>query len=76
MQTTFQIGKTYSTRSICDADCEFSFTIHARTAKSVTVDVYGKRVRRGLSIDGGVESFMPFGRHSMAACITADKVAQ
>jgi hypothetical protein len=72
----FEIGKTYFTRSICDADCIFSFVIHARTEKSVTVDVHGKRVRRGLRVDGaGVETFKPFGTYSMSATISADKVA-
>ena len=28
----FQVGKTYATRSACDHDCIFSFTILARTA--------------------------------------------
>jgi hypothetical protein len=72
--TTFEIGKTYSTRSACDWNCIFSFTILARTAKSVTVEVHGKTVRRGLSICDGVEEFKPFGSYSMAAIISADKV--
>jgi hypothetical protein len=73
--TTFQTGRTYYTRSICDADCIFSFTILGRTAKSVTVQVHGKTVRRGLSVWNGIEQFKPFGNYSMAAIISADKVA-
>jgi hypothetical protein len=72
---TFEVGKTYATRSLCDHDCLFSFTILARTAKTVTVEVHGKTVRRGLSSYAGVEQFKPFGNYSMAAVITADKVA-
>ena len=45
----FQIGRTYNTRSICDHDCIFSFTILSRTAKTVTTQIRGKTVRRGLS---------------------------
>lgn len=71
----FETGKTYSTRSICDSECIFSFEILARTEKTVTVDVHGKRVRRGLFLYDGVECFMPFGRYSMAATIRASKGA-
>jgi hypothetical protein len=70
--TQFQVGKTYSTRSICDYDCIFSFTILARTAKSVTVDVNGKTVRRGISIYDGIEEFKPYGSYSMCAIIRAN----
>lgn len=69
---TFKVGKTYQTRSICDHDCIFSFTVLARTAKTVTVDVNGKTVRRGISIYEGVEQFKPFGTYSMCAIIGAD----
>ena len=71
MTTQFETGRTYSTRSICDYDCVFSFTILARTAKSVTVNVNGKTVRRGLSTYDNVEQFKPFGSYSMCAVISA-----
>lgn len=71
----FQIGKTYVTRSACDHNCIFSFTILARTAKSVTINVRGKAVRRGLKIWDDVEHFDPFGRYSMAPVISADREA-
>lgn len=71
--TTFQVGKTYWTRSICDYDCIYSFLILARTTKSVTVQVHGKTVRRGLSVYNGVEQFKPFGSYSMCAVIGADR---
>ena len=73
MTNQFQVGRTYSTRSICDYNCVHSFMILARTAKSVTVKVSGKTVRRGLSIYDGVEQFKPFGSYSMAAVISANK---
>lgn len=72
MTTQFEIGRTYSTRSICDHDCIYSFTILGRTAKQVTVKVRGSEVKRGLSIWNGVEQFKPFGNYSMAAIISAD----
>ena len=73
MTKTFEIGRTYSTRSACDYDCVFSFTILARTAKSITTKVHGKTVRRGVNVWAGVEQFKPFGSYSMAAIISADK---
>ena len=75
MTTQFQVGRTYATRSICDSECIFSFTILGRTAKSVTINVHGKTVRRGLSIYNGAEQFKPYGSYSMCAIISADKQA-
>jgi hypothetical protein len=72
----FQVGQTYATRSICDYDTIFSFTILARTAKTVTVNVHGKVVRRGLSIWEGNEQFKPFGNYSMCTVVGADDVAR
>jgi hypothetical protein len=73
MTKQFQIGKTYFDRSACDHNCIFSFTILGRSAKSVTVNVHGKTVRRGLSAYDGIEQFKPFGSYSMCAIISADK---
>jgi hypothetical protein len=70
--TKFNVGQTYSDRSIGDYNCIFSFTILARTAKSVTVNVSGKTVRRGLSVWNGVEQFKPFGSYSMCSVVSAD----
>jgi len=75
MTTQFQVGRTYATRSICDHNCIFSFTIKSRTAKTVTVDVHGKTVKRGLNVYDDVEQFKPFGSYSMCAIIRANKEA-
>jgi hypothetical protein len=72
MTNQFQIGRTYSTRSICDHNCIFTFTILGRTAKSVTTQIHGKTVRRGLSLWNGVEQFPPYGRYSMSPIVGAD----
>jgi hypothetical protein len=70
--TKFNVGQTYSARSLCDWDCIFSFTIIARTEKTVTVDVHGKRVKRGLTVrEDGIERFKPFGSYSMCTVIRA-----
>ena len=35
--TKFEIGKEYSCRSICDHECVWTFTVTARTEKTITV---------------------------------------
>lgn len=70
--STFTVGKTYSTRSACDHECIYSFVILARTPKSVTVEVHGRRVSRRIFADyAGAEAFRPFGSYSMAPVIRA-----
>lgn len=71
----FQIGKTYSTRSIGDHNAVFSFTIISRTQKSVTVREDGAltTVQRRVQSRDGVEQFMPYGNYSMAPTIRADR---
>ena len=72
MTQRFQPGKIYATRSICDYDCIFSFTIESRTAKTVTTQVSGKTVRRGVYLWDDVEQFRPFGTYSMCPIVGAD----
>lgn len=72
MTTKFNIGQTYSTRSIADYDTIHSFTILGRTDKTVRVVVDGKPATRRLSVYEGVEQFKPFGSYSMCAIIRAD----
>ena len=73
MTIQFEVGKTYYARSITDYDTIFFFDILARTAKTVTINLYGKKVRRGIQIHDGREQFRPFGMYSMCAIISADK---
>ena len=76
---TFEVGTTYAGRFMCNYDTIARFTIKARTAKTVTINVHGKTVRRGLAVYCGREQFKPFGSYSMAMVIdatdTAEKVA-
>ena len=67
----FKTGTTYSTRSICNHDCIFSFKILRRTAKSVWVKVDDETVRRAIEIWDNKETFYPFGKYSMASIISA-----
>lgn len=67
---TFEIGKTYQTRSVCDYDCKISVTVASRTAKFIT-DIKGKRF--GVTVWDGVEQVRPWGRYSMAPIVGADQ---
>ena len=71
--TQFETGKTYFTRSSCDWDCIYDFTITRRTAKSVWIMKDGEEVRRSVYLYDGVERFRPFGTYSMCAIISADR---
>jgi hypothetical protein len=72
----FEVGKTYSTRSICNSDCIFSFTILGRTAKTITFKSMGAIKTKGIKIHEAVETCMPQGRHSIAPMIRADREAK
>lgn len=67
---TFEIGKTYFTRSICDHDCIIKVTIASRTAKTIkTTD--GETFR--IAVWNEVEQITPWGRGSMMPIIDATK---
>lgn len=77
MSKSFEIGKTYSTRSICDYECIFRFAIVRRTAKTVTFTYHGKEQTRGVRVGSdGVEHCSPLGRYSMSPTISADKAGE
>jgi hypothetical protein len=72
----FEIGNTYSTRSSCDWDTIFSYTVIARTAKTITIeDKHGHVSKRGVKADydGVAEACYPEGRYSMCPVIKADR---
>lgn len=62
---TFEIGKEYSTRSICDYDCIFTIKITGRTAKTVTYEYMGETRRSKIRVDESGEFIRP-DRYSMA----------
>ena len=64
----FEVGKTYTTRSIGDHGCIIAVTVARRTAKTIT-DINGKRL--GVFEYDGQECVMPWGRYSMAPTIRA-----
>ncbi len=65
---TFQIGKTYKTRSICDHDCIIAVHVESRTAKTIKTPT-GKVLR--ISVFEGVERVKPWGSYSMAPVVSA-----
>jgi len=69
--TTFQIGKTYTTRSICDYDCIISITVLARTAKTIKAKVRGELKTLRIAEYEGREMVKPWGSYSMAPAIKA-----
>lgn len=73
----FEIGKTYSTRSICDNNCVIAYKIIARTAATVTaVNERGEaskfRINKKISEYRKAETFLPWGNYSMCPHITAE----
>lgn len=70
----FEVGATYETRSACDHDCIYSFTVIARTAKQITIREHGREdFRRGIFIYDGQEKCKPYGTYSMCPVISADR---
>lgn len=71
----FEIGKTYSMRSICDHNCVWSYKVTARTAKTVTLHDGDKiikcRIISDLSEYRGAESVYPLGKYSMCPILSA-----
>lgn len=71
----FEVGKTYATRSLCDYDCIFRFTVVGRSSKSILTTIRGELAVRRIKVRDGVESFAPFGAYSMSPIIYADERA-
>lgn len=67
----FEAGKTYTTRSVCDAECVITVTIEKRTEKTVTAKVMGEIKNFRVADYMGIESFKPWGNYSMSPIICA-----
>jgi hypothetical protein len=71
--TQFEVGQTYSCRSICDYNCIWSFEVIKRTAKFISIKGSDNKVSRvGVKTWDGVERAYPLGQFSMAPSIVAD----
>jgi hypothetical protein len=75
--TQFEVGKTYSCRSLCDYECIWSFTVISRTGKTIVVledskaEAKSLRINAKLSEYNGAETVFPLGRYSMAPTLVA-----
>lgn len=70
----FEVGKTYSARSISDHDCVFSFEVVSRTEKSVKIkDLCDGSIimRRIQNWRPECENISPYGSYSMAPTLYA-----
>ena len=67
---TFQVGKTYQTRSVCDHNCIIGLTVVRRTNKTITTKD-GKTFR--VSVFDNAEFVRPWGNYSMAPIVDASK---
>lgn len=68
---TFEVGKTYTTRSVCDHECIISVFIEKRTAKTVTTIIHGEEKVFRIGKYAGSELIKPWGSYSMAPIISA-----
>lgn len=71
----FEIGKTYSMRSIGDHNCIWTYKVVKRTAKTITI-TDGKetkvcRILKSVSEHNDVETVKPFGNYSMCPMLRA-----
>ncbi len=72
----FEVGRTYSTRSLCDYDCIYSFTITKRTEKTVWIKYHDRTKARRIRIGyDGHETIDPHGRYSMSPTLSANDIA-
>ena len=72
----FEVGKSYSCRSIGDSNCVWSYEVIARTACQITLkDEFGKvikrRVIKDLSNMYNAEHIYPLGQYSFAPTLHA-----
>lgn len=71
----FEVGKSYSMRSVCDHECVWTYVVTARTAATVTLSdgkrTLSCRINRQLSEYRGAESVRPLGSYSLAPILSA-----
>lgn len=71
----FEVGKQYSMTSICNHECIWTYTVTARTAKTITItdgkETFKRRINQKISEYSNAETVYPLGRYSMAPSLTA-----
>lgn len=77
MIAAFEVGKTYSTRSMCDYDTIYKWKVEARTPHFLTIS--GSNIRGtkkvGVRVYAGAERTSPLGSYSMCPVINAKDTA-
>lgn len=68
---SFQVGNTYTSRSIGDHDCIIAVTILKRTAKTVSAKALGNVKNFRIFEYDGAECIRPWGSYSMSPVIRA-----
>lgn len=71
----FEEGQTLATSSICNSECIFEAKILKRTAKTVTIEMYGREVKRCKVYTDNPEGeyIFPHGHYSMATIFRANR---
>jgi hypothetical protein len=73
----FKVNGTYSTRSICDHNCIWTFTVLKRTKSTITITDGKKvktcRINKKYSEYNNAETIFPLGKYSMCPVLSADK---
>ena len=69
---SFEPGKTYTTRSICNHDCILRMEVVSRTNKTIRTLVDGHPKTMRVSVYDGVER-VALGRYSMAPGFAANR---
>lgn len=71
----FEVGKQYSMTSICNHECVWTYTVTARTEKTITLTDSRKtfkcRINQRISEYSNAETVHPLGQYSMAPSLTA-----
>ncbi len=71
----FEVGRSYSMKSICDHNCIWTYTVTARTAQTITITdgkkVQKCRIDKKISEYRSAETVYPLGKYSMCPSLTA-----
>ena len=72
----FSINKNYFARFVCDADSLLNVSVVKRTAKFLTISLYGREQKRCkiMKDENNVEFIYPLGSYSMAPICRASQV--
>lgn len=71
----FEVGRSYSAKSVCDHNCIWTYTVTARTAQTITItdgkNVQKCRIDKKISEYRNAETVYPLGKYSMCPSLTA-----